>query len=331
MIRFHSLFFLLLCILSCSKSDRDQSDNEEKLTVNKVACILSGETTSHDSIIITASSGWKISTDPSPVTWLHLNAASGSGDKTITLTVAEANTSNADRTVRLKISLLNGADSAIVTVTQQKRLVVRAKSFENLFFVNVNLSDKPQVLDPRNEQFYSTLAATGAQPFGDTAARKKIDQIDLVYFGVRDYGDIGFIDPVTASQQWYWDYVNKPWLLSAIQTKFYITNLTKAQFDSSKNDVALLDKYFSDTMSVRLALHRIYPNGACIGGRNASQMYDPILKRGSRFRMGDVFGFVNVQSGKKGLIYIRLNQNTGWEHEAWINNNGTYVDIVKQG
>jgi hypothetical protein len=331
---FLSCFFFLS---ACQKPTVDPSPTtvEKQLTVNKLSIVMSGAASFSDTIQVTSNSTWKIEVSPRQVTWIKLDVLSGTGNKAVVLTELEKNTGNADRAAVIKISLGDSSKSVEIAVTQKKmnspnsvddKILWR----EKITFINVNGSTKEVNTLPRNEQYFSTVDPTVTQPIGETEARKRIDKIDLVYFYVHDYSDIGFIDPVTASAKWYWDYVNKPWLASALKTNFYITKLTKPQFDSARSNTAMLDKYFKDTLSVRLAPHRIYPNGTCIGGRNAGDMVDPVLKKGSELKKREVYGFMNVVSGKKGLIYIRPDQVEYWDVRLWVSGNPTVVDIIKQ-
>ena len=209
-------------------------------------------------------------------------------------------------TQNAKVYTVNGLDT-------------REKFIEHLYFVDNNLNTpNPSGSLVKMEQYFSSVNSS-TSTFNEYAARKFVKDVDIVYFGVKDYSEIGFIDPYTASQVWYWDYVYKPWLDSSVKTLFYNTTLTKTEFDLAKGNLNKLNQYFSDTISFQLATNPIYPLGACLGGRNSPQ-----LKRGS------VYGFKNEVSGKKGLIYIRTGQSQYWDIRLWIDDNGTAVDIIKE-
>ena len=125
------------------------------------------------------------------------------------------------------------------------------------------------------------------------------------------------MDPFTLTQHWYWDDYYTPWLNSAYHTKFFMTTLNKEHFDSAKADGSKFQVYFSDTSKVYIALHSIFPNGTCIGGRAGGD--DPLA-------IGKVYGFIS--NDKKGFIYITPDQSAGW---PWpLINHNTKVDIVKE-
>ena len=96
-----------------------------------------------------------------------------------------------------------------------------------------------------------------------------------------------------------------------------MTTLNKEHFDSAKADGSKFQVYFSDTSKVYIALHSIFPNGTCIGGRAGGD--DPLA-------IGKVYGFIS--NDKKGFIYITPDQSAGW---PWpLINHNTKVDIVKE-
>lgn len=51
---------------------------------------------------------------------------------------------------------------------------------------------------------------------------------------------------------------------------------------------------------MELVPHPVYSNGSCIGGINLPSTWDPIT-----IFDGDVYGFKQTNSGKRGLICIR--------------------------
>jgi len=146
-------------------------------------------------------------------------------------------------------------------------------------------------------------------------------KIDITFIFDFDYTEPGFLDPKTRSQVWGWNQYYKPWLSNAVETRFYSTGLTKAQFDAAASDQSNIATYFSGSSFV-LAPHAVFPTGSCIGGRQTSSPTSVLLY------MGTVYGFKNISSGKRGLIYIRVGQETGWPTPIYDNN--TYVDIIRE-
>jgi hypothetical protein len=176
-------------------------------------------------------------------------------------------------------------------------------------------------------RFFSTIDTSLKGTLTEEQAKQNIEKIDMVYIFVNEqqYGP-GFMDPYTASQQWYWDYDYLPWLDKAVKTTIFITRLTKEHYDSSMNNPALLDKYFADSSLMHVARHSIYPNGTCIGGRLS--VYDWEFNTNSNLYRGQVIGFMHNSTLKKGLIYIRGPQSDGWPFPYY--NFHTVVDIMRQ-
>jgi hypothetical protein len=149
-----------------------------------------------------------------------------------------------------------------------------------------------------------------------------------MYIYNTDQWQPGFIDPVTASQHWYWDDYYSPWLDSSVQTNLYITTLGPANFDSVKAKPSLLSVYFKDSTKVRLAPNAVFPAGTCIGGRQEAANNDPVFGIDTHLAKDEIFGFKNVKSGKLGLIHISPNQESGWP--VPIMDHNTVVDIVRE-
>jgi len=183
-----------------------------------------------------------------------------------------------------------------------------AKSFTGITF------------NPTTNAYFSTNGTMTA-PVDSNAAKVISNKIDITFIYDFGYSEPGFLDPVARSQHWYWDGYFKSWLSNAVVTRFYSTNLTKAQFDAAASDQSQIATYFADA-SVVLAPHVIFPVGSCIGGRVTGS--PPSLSLG----MGKVYGFKNTGSGKRGLLYIRMDQATGWPD--YIVSTNTNVDIIRE-
>lgn len=169
--------------------------------------------------------------------------------------------------------------------------------------------------------YFSTDGSMSA-PVDSNQAKSISSKIDLTFIFNFDYIEPGFFEPKARSQTWYWDDYYKPWLSNAVETRFYSTTLTKAQFDAANTDQSKIGTYFADANIVKIAPHGIFPTGSCIGGRQSSNPESVLLE------VGQVFGFKNTASGKRGLIYIRMDQSQGWPMP--LSNTNTKVDIIKE-
>lgn len=184
--------------------------------------------------------------------------------------------------------------------------VTAAKSFENVIF---NTTDS----------YFSTDGSMTA-PVDETEAQPIVNKIDLTFIYNHDYYEPGFFDPIARSQDWgSWADYRKAWLSAGVETRYYSTTLTKAQFDTARADQSKIAAYFSDTTSVVLAPHGIFPDGSCIGGRQNNSVL---------LAMGKVFGFKNTLSGKRGLLYIRTDQGPLWPSPVY--NFNTKVDLIRE-
>lgn len=181
--------------------------------------------------------------------------------------------------------------------------VTAPKSFLNLTFTTVNA--------------YFSTNGTMAVPVDSNQAKTISSKIDFTFIYNNSYSEAGFMDPKTRSQHWYWDDYYKTWLSNSVSTVFYSTNLTQPQFTAAVSDQSLIGQYFADTAHVKIAPHDIFPVGTCIGGRQATNTL-PIYEY-------QVWGFKNVSSGKRGLLYIQ-GQQSGW---PWVYS-ATKVDILRE-
>lgn len=177
-----------------------------------------------------------------------------------------------------------------------------------------------------NNPYFSTIDPTVTGTLNEASAQAISDKIDLVYIYNTGYDQPGFMDPVTISQHWYWDDYYTPWLSNAYSTKFYMTRLTRAEYDSAKSDGLKLSGYFNNSAKVYLAPHTVFPPGSCIGGRSFCVGAADCNVNSIKLLMGKVYGFVS--NNKKGLIYIRTDQSAGWP--VPLLNFNTRVDIVKE-
>ena len=182
-----------------------------------------------------------------------------------------------------------------------------AISFQNLTFNETNA-------------YFSSDGSMSA-PVNESQAAAMPHHIDITFIYNYDYFEPGFFDPKARSQDWYWDDYHESWLSTAVETQYYATTLTKADFDAAATQESLIAEYFAETTTV-LAPHAIFPTGSCVGGRES---YDPLSVL---LTEGAVFGFKNVSSGKRGLIYIRTDQSPAWPI-AFADSN-TKVDLIRE-
>lgn len=183
--------------------------------------------------------------------------------------------------------------------------ITAAKAFLNLTF-------------SPTKAWFSTNGTMSA-PTDSTTAKTITSKIDITFIFDYNYIQPGFFDPKARAQVWYWNDFYLSWLSNSVETRYYSTNLTKTQFDAASADQSKIATYFSDA-SVVLAPHDIFPTGSCIGGRqstNSMLLYT-----------GQVWGFKNTVSGKRGLLYIRTDQYSGWPTP--ITNTNTKVDIIRE-
>jgi hypothetical protein len=173
-----------------------------------------------------------------------------------------------------------------------------------------------------NQSAYFATDGSMKAPVDSNTAKTIASKIDITFFFNYDYTEPGFLDPVTRSKEWYWDEYQTTWSAGSVETRLYSTKITESQFIAAKTDQAKIGTYFSDTSNVKLAPHSIFPKGSCIGGRQTTNPTSVDLGKGK------VYGFQNIKSGKRGLIFIRNDQGTGWPMPFFDFN--TKVDIIRE-
>jgi len=179
-----------------------------------------------------------------------------------------------------------------------------SKTFLNLTFNKTN-------------SYFSTDGSMNS-PVDSNQAKTITSKIDITYIFNFDYIEPGFFDPIARSQVWYWNEYYKPWLNTAVETRYYTTTLTIFDFDEAQADQSKISTYFSDSNTL-LAPHGIFPTGSCIGGRRSHNPLSITLTD------EPVFAFKNTTSGKRGLLRIRSDQAEIWPFPFDSN---TKVDII---
>jgi hypothetical protein len=152
----------------------------------------------------------------------------------------------------------------------------------------------------------------------------QIKNIDIVYYHDYDRDMPGFIDPILSSTNPIpnaGDIYANPALDSSVKTLYYALpytdQLKKSDFDSVKAHPNLFTSYFKK-LEPTAASGPIFPAGTVVGA-----WYNLQLTKGL------VIGFKNEKSGKRGLIYIRPDQDHGWPDFAETGFR-THVDIIKE-
>jgi hypothetical protein len=196
----------------------------------------------------------------------------------------------------LSLSLLLAASckkSVSTPATPPSAATTHAKGFTNVVFSATN-------------EFFSS-SGTSMTPMDSNSAKTVAATIDITYTYDFGYSAPGFLDAVTrSSSAYYWSSTfYTPWTSVSKKLVWYFTTFNDFNgsiFAAAKNDQKVIGQYFSDTTKVKMAVnHPIWPNGACVGGRNAV----------NPFYQYALFGFKRVADGKRGLIRILSMPNTG--------------------
>ena len=130
-------------LFACSKNSNNSQlrTPPAQLKVDKSSLKLSGIKPSVDSFSIEYSGNWKISFNPSTVSWLKATPGSGSGNALIHVTAEEDNTTGADRSATIIVTPDGDASKAVnVGVTQHISNTLWSKLYGgsgNDFFTNV--------------------------------------------------------------------------------------------------------------------------------------------------------------------------------------------------
>jgi hypothetical protein len=109
-------------LFACSKNSNDSQTPTPpaQLKVDKSSLKLSGDKNSVDSFTIQYSGNWKISFNPSTVSWLKTTPLSGSANALIRVTAEEDNFTSADRTATIIVTPDGDVSKAVnVGITQQ--------------------------------------------------------------------------------------------------------------------------------------------------------------------------------------------------------------------
>ncbi len=198
---------------------------------------------------------------------------------------------------------------SIVSITSCEKDEVSSTPKVSKSFINISFN-------PTNA-FFSTDGSM-TTPVDSTIAKTVTSKIDITFIFDDGYYEPGFFDPKARAQVWDWDDFYLPWLSTGVETRYYSTTLTKADFDAAQADQSKIATFFKDTAIVKIAPHDIFPLGSCIGGKVSASSLEKDM----------VFGFKNTASGKKGLLYIRTDQGYGWPMPLF--SYSTKVDIIRE-
>ncbi|HLK30751.1 MAG TPA: hypothetical protein VKT28_19395 [Puia sp.] len=179
-----------------------------------------------------------------------------------------------------------------------------------------------------SNSYFSTFDTSFKAPMAEgTMTPDQVKNIDLAFiFDSNDYNP-GFADPLTASKHWYNDLFYTPFLVNSTGTRFYISTLNASNFDSVKTKHSLLATYFSDSSKLKTALtDDVFPTGSMLGFGLSPN--DPVFGISSEFALDKVFGFINIATGKRGLIHVSASQEQYWPMPVYDHN--TFIDIIKE-
>lgn len=179
---------------------------------------------------------------------------------------------------------------------------IPAKVFENLTFT------------PKLAYFSTDGSMLAPVEVGD--AKSVAGKIDITYIYSHIAGEPGFLSPATRSQQTASNEYYDPSLQSDRKVTFYTTDLTAQDVQSAKGDQSKIAEYFGDYQRIEIAPSNGYVRGTGIGGKPTYKS-EPVL-----LREGKVFGFLLSDTGQRGLIYIRTDQ------QGALPSPETKVDIV---
>lgn len=117
------LYFIIascLCFFFSCKKSGDSEPTPTLLTVSTTALAFNGYIGGIDSFTITYDSKWSASVTPANASWLTLSSSNGSGSKKIYVTVAQPNTSGADKTATIEVKPEgNTTQKVTINVTQK--------------------------------------------------------------------------------------------------------------------------------------------------------------------------------------------------------------------
>jgi hypothetical protein len=200
---------------------------------------------------------------------------------------------------------MTGCDDSTPTPTPATTSAGASKSFTNVTF-------------NKTYQWFSTEGSSSATMDSATAKMSaNTSTLDIAYTYDMGYDEPGFLDLVTrSSNAYYWSPTfYTPWSSVSHQVIWYETSFSgypPAEWTAASADQSKIGIYFADPAKVFIADgHPIWPDGACIGGRNAVAVM-------SAYK---VFGFKRTSDGKRGFIKINSLPTFG------INTN-TAVDII---
>jgi hypothetical protein len=148
-----------------------------------------------------------------------------------------------------------------------------------------------------------------------------VEDVDLTYIYSSEDDRPGFMDPITRSEEWSNSDFEEPLLSAGVRTLFYNTLLTRQNFEAAMADQTKIGSFLNGN-GITVPLHNIFPYGTVIGGPIS------IAPASVDLYKGQVIGFWNYETNKKGLIFIRPDQAVGWPEP--ILNRSTLVDIVRE-
>ena len=294
-------FLLMLFIYSCNVEEQNKEDKElvELDPIIEFTIEPTDEILPYDSDIT--------------INWAITNATSATlGSNPINLTGSNIY-SNLKQTTNFTIKATNIIKTSTITKT-------------------VNIGEKPTAPLYFDVVFSKTFAYFSTSGYTENPTNKLytqsntefIEKIDMTYAYTN--GVPGFLEPITRSIEVYgWENIHEPWLEDGIETIYYTaTHLNKEDFDIAQIDELKINEYFSNPEMKVAGRGVTFPVGTDIGGTNNS--YPPFNP--SAINKSKIFGFKNIVSEKKGLIYIHDKQNAYWPSTLISTN--TRVLIIRE-
>lgn len=224
---------------------------------------------------------------------------------------------------------LNGT-KIFMNLIENKSFIIVATNIEKSFTLEkvVNIDKAPtapltfdlKFVNISNRYYFSTDGSMEV-PIHKNSIGEVIKKIDIVFTYDYDHGEPGFIDPVYQSKK----DESYDFLKEAIETIYYSSNLDSNDFDLAKISEDKIDEFFTapNVLTIVPNYSDYIPDGSKIGG---DRYYDGAYRG---LKRGEVYGFKNKESGKRGLILISNKQDSAWP-DYFFSSKATNVEIIRE-
>lgn len=244
-------------------------------------------------------------------------------DLTINWVIKNAKTAYLDNE---PINLIGSKQYTNITENTSFKILATNISKEETITKSITVGQKPtpplffDVIFANSKKYFSTDGSMTNPVSRNTAMNSGIaNKIDITYTYEAVDDDPGFMDPVTRSQSIFgWRTYHQPWLDVAVETVFYIAAITIEEYNEAKLDESKIGEFFLDDKMEISTGGSNFPNGSSIGESISTWQ---LLKTRR-------FGFKNLSTGKRGIIFIHATQNQYWPD--FIENNETKVQILRE-